>query len=256
MKALTSAPELPQPRREVECRAFQRQVRYLTALPLVANPPRRCFEKQGQNCSGKWEVVLDECNLEYGALVQDVSEETFNADRRDGSSWCGQWGSLMPAPNATVVSLRSASDPYIAAAVITNCQFNFGPTRAQYAQLGVNVMAAGAALTAALCCCLACLVYARPDGSSYGDSVPGYQGIGYGAPRGGWAGSACTAHERPPVHVVLTIPDTSRAVPLLPPRLPAGDRQAYGSYYSAYYQPGTSWNGGSYGRNGYAYSSA
>lgn len=148
----------------------------------MANPPRKCFDKEGQNCTGRWEVVLDDCNVEYGALVVDVSLETFESDRRDGSAWCDSWGKIMPAPNATVVSLRSASDPYVAAAVITNCQFNFGPTRAQYLQLGVNVMAAGAALTAMLCCCLACLVYARPDSSAgYGDPVPGYQGIGYGA---------------------------------------------------------------------------
>lgn len=167
----------------MECRAFQRQIRYLTALPLVANPPRKCFEKDGENCTGRWEVVLDDCNLEYGALVVDVSEETYNNDRRVGAGWCDSWGAIMPTPNATVVSLRSASDPYVAAAVITSCQFNFGPTRAQYAQVGVNIMAAGAALTAFLCCCLGCLVYARPEGpsSGYGDSVPGYQGIGYGA---------------------------------------------------------------------------
>lgn len=168
---------------EVECRAFQRQVRYLTVLPLVANPPRKCFEHAGENCTGRWEVVLDECNLQYGGLVEDVSEATFMADKRtSGPGWCAQWGALMPPPNATAVTLRSASDPYVAAAVITNCQFNFGPTRSQYAQLGINVMAAGAALTASLCCCLACLVYARPDGSAgHGDNVPGYSGIGYGA---------------------------------------------------------------------------
>lgn len=167
---------------QVQCRSFQRQLRYITALPLVATPPRLCPEKVNATCTGNWTLLLDNCNLEYGMVVVDVSEETYMSDRRSTSepAWCSDWGALLPAPNVTAVTLRSAADPYIAAGVITNCQYNFGPTAGQYAQLGVNIMAVGAALTAMLCCCLACLVYSRPDTSpmAAGPTYYGSGGIG------------------------------------------------------------------------------
>ena len=112
----------------VQCRSFQRQVRYLTTLPLVATPPRKCAGKVNASCgSGNWSLSIDECNLAFGMLVVDISENTFLEDRRqNGPGWCANWGAIMGLPNATVVTLRSAADPFVVAGVITNCEYNFG----------------------------------------------------------------------------------------------------------------------------------
>ena len=202
---------------ETSCEVFQRVVRTPSALALELVPPRGCEAAGQPRCSaGNWSLRLlaAGCGTEDESTSVEVPEAEWIADLRSGDppAWCANWTdifsqggphgapSALPAP--PVVTLRSALDPYVQAAQITGCSYNFGPTTVQYAAFALNLVLLGCAVITCSGCCLAALVArsaaqqgARGEGSGLGGGpfagggVAG--GYGYGS-TGGYASSGGT----------------------------------------------------------------
>ena len=67
-------------------------------------------------------------------VTQDVTPQEY---KQGTDSWCAHWGSAgLPVPNATVVTLRSASDPAVVREQLSFCKPVFWPTDAVVQQRG------------------------------------------------------------------------------------------------------------------------
>lgn len=198
---------------EASCEVFLRVVRAPSALALELVPPRGCEAAGDPRCSsGNWSLRLlaPGCGTEDESSSVEVPEAVWIDDLRSGDppAWCANWTSvfaqggphgadMLPPPPA--VTLRSALDPYVQAAQITGCSYNFGPTTAQYAAFALNLVVLGCAVITCSGCCLAALVArsaaqqgARGEGAGFGGGpFGGGPGGGYGT-TGGYASSGVT----------------------------------------------------------------
>ena len=188
------------------CQLFFRAVRTPAAVALQLSPPKGCVTAGGARCRGRnWttHVLPEGCGTSYVTTATQVSESTWIQDLRSGSPWCSTWSQVVdPLPSPPMVSARSEYDPYVQAALLTGCAYNFGPTTLQYAAFALNLIAFGAAVVTITGCCLAALVArtaARQagEGEGGGEGASGWAGNGGGYSYGGsWYGSTAAQQTR------------------------------------------------------------
>jgi len=180
---------------ENSCEVFLRVVRTPAELAFELVPPRGCTTAGSSRCDvGNWTLRLQApgCGTQDESTSVEVAEDVWLEDLRSGDppAWCANWttvfstggvhgADMLPAP--PVVTVRSALDPYVQAAQITGCSYNFGPTTAQYAAFALNLVLLGCAVITCSGCCLAALVArsAAQQGPQRGEAA------GFGGPFGG-----------------------------------------------------------------------
>lgn len=150
-----------------QCVAYFRQVSFLTSLTLVAS-------LSGTNAS----YTLSEapqCGATYGATATvPVDKQTFNEDLYPSDDvldfvpmrWCEDWPAHMAAPpQQPTLVMRGASDPYVVAAEVTQCTYDFsggGSAAASKAVRRVGDVALLGVAAAALGACALVAYTSRP----------------------------------------------------------------------------------------------
>lgn len=128
------------------CTAYTRQVTILQGITLtVQAPPKEDI--------GNWTLGTFNCGQDFLTLTSHISEALYTEDVSKlpwpGAMppWCYEWGTLFhERPNTTVITLRSATDPYVMSGKQTTCTFKYGLDQAGYNHYAKEVIIPALAL--------------------------------------------------------------------------------------------------------------
>ena len=146
--------------RATSCRGFYRTVTVLSAITLVANAPGIPDTASGY-ANPNWTLTIAPCGAVRTSVNLPVSPQQWRADVKGlapgvSPAWCPTWPQLFapvwtanPGSAGLSVTLRSASDPLLAAQSLTKCTGVLGVTPGSYAKRGTLLFVSGSALTLA-----------------------------------------------------------------------------------------------------------
>ncbi len=166
--AAHAAPSPPPVAPRGGCLLYYREVSFTSGVTLLAAPP------MNPNTPGNWSLATaaTACGTSYDTLRIPVSSGVYAEDVATQPwpgappAWCGTWGSLTTdRPNGTLVTVRSAQDPVVAAGLDTDCTDRFGIPVKTYRRFGAHrLVLPGLAASAAAAAVLLCLVARRRAG--------------------------------------------------------------------------------------------
>ena len=180
--AVTAAVTPPRStQRATSCRGYYRTLTLLTSVTLVANPPTVPDTAAGY-ANPNWTLTVAPCHSVRTSVNMPVSLAQWKADVKGGSvgispAWCGAWPTVFSAPalyaagaGGIAVTLRSASDPLLAADSLTKCSGALGVAPGSYFLRG-SLFLVGGVLTS-LAGFVGMRRIARAEGHELGVAAP------------------------------------------------------------------------------------